>query len=106
MWEIDKTLIELTPCNFNVSCCCYILSSSCYGFEHKFLLIAAHHRVLSAFSYISKYHRLLVNPGQLLKKIMSATKQGNCVLIYSMDRHILLISGDIPVMSTSQAEPV
>ena len=54
-----------------------------YGFITIFL-IAAHHRVPSAFSYNSRFtkcHRLLVNPGRLLKKIMRSTKQGNSVLI-------------------------
>ena len=42
---------------------------------------------LSAFSYNSRFtkcHRLLVNPGRLLKKKMRSTKQGNCVLRYSI----------------------
>ena len=94
MREIDKTLNELTACNFNEVVVAIVhkqMSSSCYGF-------AAHHRVLSAFSYITRFtkclysyisrftkcHRLLVNPGRLLKKIRSATKQGNCVLTWVM----------------------
>ena len=44
-------------------------------------LICCPLQVLSAFSYNSRFtkcHRILVNPGRLLKKIMRSTKQGNC----------------------------